>query len=261
MSCSSSEDEEEKTLSEILFSLDDIGEWHDEFMKRKDKIDRILERIEKKGDEVYPRKKDVFNCFRLTPLETAKVVIWGQDPYPKLLINGETRAQGYSFGVSRDDCIPQSLKNIYKEIGDNFDCFKAPNHGDLRWLAKQGILFLNASLTYNPNDPKSHQNIWGRFTHIVIEILNKKIENCIHVLWGRESEKLAPQIASTQILNAAHPSPFSAYRGFFGCRHFYKINIILDRQGKKQINWNEDKTLPKTRVTKKEKKKTKKKDA
>jgi len=250
--------EPQNSFSDILFSLDDIGEWKNEFLAKKEKIDRILKKIEDRGDEIYPRKKDIFNCFRLTPLEKVKVVIWGQDPYPKLLQNGKTRAQGYSFGVSREDKIPPSLKNIYKEIGENYKSFRSPEHGDLKWLAKQGILFMNSALTYNPNDEKSHQNIWGRFVHIVIEILNQKTDNCVHVLWGKASEKLSTQIKSTQILTAAHPSPFSAYRGFFGCRHFEKINIILDRQGKEQINWNEDSSLKPTYVEKKVKEKKKK---
>ncbi len=243
------------SLSEILFGLEDIGEWKDEFLKRKEKIDKILANVEKRGDTFYPNREDVFKCFSLTPLEEVKVVIWGQDPYPKLLQDGTTRAQGYAFGVKRDDVVPGSLKNIYKELADNFDEFRAPLHGDLRWLAKQGILFMNSALTYNPKDPKSHQNIWSRFTYIVIQIINNRVPNCIHVLWGKSSEKLTSSIASSEILACAHPSPLSAYRGFFGCKHFKKINIMLDRQDKKQINWNEDQTIPPTYIEKLEKKK------
>lgn len=243
--------EERRPLKEVLFSLEDIGEWRDEFLERKDKIERILDKIDKKGDHFYPYPEDVFNCFKYTKLEDLKVVIWGQDPYPTLLDDGRTRAQGYAFGVARNDVVPKSLQNIYKEIGDEFECFRAPRHGDLRWLCRQGILFMNSALTYNPDDPKSHQNIWGRFTHIVIDIINRQVENCIHVLWGNSSKKLASSIASSEILEAAHPSPLSAYRGFFGCNHFRQINITLDRQGKEQINWNEDDDLPPTIVQKK----------
>ena len=131
---------------------------------------------------------------------------------------------------------------------DNFPKFKNPGHGDLRWVCQQGVLFINSSLTYNPNDPESHQNIWSRFIHIVISIINRKVENCIHVLWGKVNQKLESSIASNQLFQTAHPSQLSAYRGFFGCRHFYKINITLDRQGKEQINWNEDPSLSPTFV-------------
>ena len=241
---------QKKKLSEILFSLEDIGEWKDEFEKRKDKITRLLEKIDERNDTFYPYPEDVFNSFRKTPLEKVTVVIWGQDPYPKLLRNGKTRAQGYAFGVSREDSVPGSLKNIYKEMSSCFDSFSEPNHGDLTWLCDQGIFFMNSALTYNPEDPKSHQGIWMRFTHIIIDIINKKLDNCIHILWGSAGKKLSDSIASKNILEASHPSPLSAYRGFFGCRHFEKINILLDRQGKKQINWNEDHTLPPTFVEK-----------
>jgi len=247
-----------KTLADTIFSLDDIGEWREEFLKKEKKIRKVLGDIDKRGDRYYPLLHDVFNCFRLTPLENVKVVIWGQDPYPKAWENEDgsvkTRAQGYSFGVARDDHLPGSLKNIYTELENNFPTFKNPGHGDLRWICRQGVLLINSSLTYNPDDPKSHQNIWTRFTHIVIGIINRRVENCIHVLWGKESQKLESSIASNQLFQCAHPSPLSAYRGFFGCRHFYKINITLDRQGKKQINWNEDPTLPPTFVEKIKKK-------
>ena len=252
-------EKEPKTLADMLFSLRDIGEWRDEFLKREKKIRKVLNDIDNRGDRYYPLLPDVFNCFRYTPLEKVKVVIWGQDPYPKAWVQEDgsikTRAQGYSFGVARDDKVPGSLKNIYKELEDNFPSFKNPGHGDLRWICRQGVLFINSALTYNPDDEKSHQNIWTRFTHIVINIINRRVENCIHVLWGKESQKLESSIASSQLFQAAHPSPLSAYRGFFGCRHFYKINITLDRQGKDQINWNEDHTLKPTFVERLKKKK------
>lgn len=247
--------EKRTLLKDILFSLeeDEIGGWKKEFLKNREKIERILDRIDKKSNVYYPFPENVFRCFKLTKLEDVKIVIWGQDPYPTLLDDGSPRAQGYSFGVDRTDVVPKSLQNIYQEIGKEYDCFKAPTHGDLRWLSNQGILFMNSALTYNPENPKSHQHIWGGFTHIVIDILNEQIENCIHVLWGKSSEKLVSSIKSREILISSHPSPLSAYRGFFGCNHFRQINIILDRRGDEQINWNEDKNLAPTYVSKKKK--------
>lgn len=229
----------------------DYGDWTPQFQKYKRALKNvcdIIDRTEAKYGEYYPLKDDVFNAFKMTPLSKVKVVIWGQDPYPTLLEDGMPRAQGYSFGVRRDDDVPQSLRNIYKEIGDNFPMFKAPDHGDLNWLAEQGILFINSSLTYCPRDPKCYLNLWNRFINIIIEILNENTKNCIHILWGKNAERLAEHIHSREIYMSAHPSPLSARRGFFGCKHFLKINITLKRQEKEQINWNEDQTLTPTYV-------------
>ena len=231
-----------KTIFDALYG-ENIFSWTSKLRPYKDAIkllsDHIDQLVETDG-EYYPRTKDVFNCLKLTPLCDIKVVIWGQDPYPTLLPNGIPRAQGYAFGVDRNDQVPKSLLNIYKELGDNFSCFEQPNHGDLRYIAKQGVLFMNTSLTYCAKNPDAHINIWMRFIHIIITIINENTENCIHVLWGGKAEKLREHIKSREILSASHPSPLSVYRGFFGCRHFVKINITLDRQGKEQINWNED---------------------
>lgn len=231
-----------KTIYDALYA-ENIYSWTSKLRPYKDAVKLISDHIEtlvEKDGEFYPRPKDVFNALKLTPLCDIKVVIWGQDPYPTLLPNGEPRAQGYAFGVDRSDNVPKSLLNMYKELGTNFDCFEQPNHGDLRFVARQGVLFMNTSLTYCPKDPESHLNIWMRFIHIIITIINENVENCIHVLWGSKAEKLREHIKSREILSASHPSPLSAYRGFFGCRHFVKINITLDRQKKPQINWNED---------------------
>lgn len=220
--------------------------WSEALAKYKPAIKQISQIIDKKEKEFgayYPAKADVFRALQMTPLQEVKVVIWGQDPYPSLKANGNPRAQGYSFGVSKDDSVPQSLHNIYKEIASNFPMFEAPDHGDLTWLAKQGILFMNSSLTYCPNNPKCYLNLWNRFTNIIINILNENIKNCIHLLWGKNCEKLAEHIQSREIYICAHPSPLSARRGFFGCKHFLKVNITLQRQEKEQINWNENKDL------------------
>jgi uracil-DNA glycosylase len=243
-------------LGKILFSLEDIGEWKQELTKYQDKIERIFEKIESRGICFYPNKENVFKAFQLTHLEDVKVVIWGQDPYPALLDKGVPRAQGYAFGVSRDDIIPKSLINIYKEIKDEYPIeFKNPGHGDLTHVAKQGVLFLNSALTYCPDEEKdkkySHINLWIRFMKIVVGIINRRVDKCIHVFWGKKCEKMKDEVPEGNALCAAHPSPLSAYRGFFGCNHFIQINIILDKIGKKQINWNVDLFQPPTFVKKK----------
>ena len=225
--------------------------WSEKLEKYKPAVKQISQIIDKKEvnyGRYYPDKENVFKALLLTPLNDVKVVMWGQDPYPSLMDNGKPRAQGYSFGVDKNDQVPGSLRNIYKEIGDNFPMFKAPEHGDLTWLAKQGILFMNYSLTFCPQEPKCYLNLWNRFINIIISILNEESKNCIHLLWGENCERLADHIHSREIYVTSHPSSLSARRGFFGCKHFLKVNITLSRQGKKQINWNEDETLMPTYI-------------
>jgi len=113
--------------------------------------------------------------------------------------------------------------------------FQEPPHGDLTWLAKQGILFMNQSLTYCPANPKLYLNMWNRFTYIIINIINENVENCIHLLWGKQCEPLIEHIRSREIYQSAHPSPLSARRGFFGCKHFLKVNITLENRKKSKI--------------------------
>ena len=250
-------------LGKVLFSLEDIGEWREEFLKKRKKIERVFEKVENRGSCFYPHTENVFRAFQLTPLEEVKVVIWGQDPYPAMLDKDIPRAQGYSFGVAKDDSIPKSLINIYKEIKEEYPReFRAPKHGDLTHVAKQGVLFLNMALTYCPDEKKdkkySHINIWTPFMNIVVEIINRRTNKCIHVFWGKKSEKMKSEVPEANALCAAHPSPLSAYRGFFGCNHFIQINITLDKLERDQINWNTDTSRPPTFVEKKEKKEKKK---
>ena len=235
---------QDSTVFDALYEDKEIDEsWKKELKKYKQTVKQtsnIIGEKEKKTGSYYPLKKDLFNFLKLTPLYKVKIVIWGQDPYPTLLKDGTPRAQGYSFGVRKDDNIPKSLQNIYKEIKSDFPMFKIPEHGDLTWLAKKGVLFMNQSLTYCPAEPQLYLKLWNRFTYIIITILNEKIENCIHLLWGKQCEPLAEHIKSREIFQTSHPSPFSARRGFIGCKHFLKVNITLKRQGKEQIDWNED---------------------
>ena len=238
------------SVYDLLFKKD-LGKWTEEFKKYKSAIKDISNRIqicEKKYGEYYPEKENLFKAFELTPLEKIKVVIIGQDPYPSLLPNGKCRAQGLSFSVSKGDTVPGSLKNIYKEIKNDFPMFKEPNHGDLTYWAKQGVFLFNQSLTYCPKEPKCYLNLWNRFTNIVIKIINEHIDNCIYVLWGKKAENLSEFIKSREIITGVHPSPMSANRGFFNKHYFLKINITLKRQGKEQINFNEDPSLLPTYV-------------
>lgn len=232
-------------LYEELLKID--NDWLPELQKHESSIKQVFNMIEKTRLEYYPVIDNVFNAFKLTTLSKVKCVIWGQDPYPTTLDSGEPRAQGYSFGVHKDDDIPKSLKNIFKEIKQNFPDYEIPDHGDLTHIAKQGVLFMNSALTYAVDEPTAHINLWKRFIYIVITIINKNIENCIHIIWGKKAEKLVEHINSREVYISGHPSPLSC-RHFFGCKHFLKINITLKRQNKKQINWNEDENLVPTYV-------------
>lgn len=204
-------------------------------------ISNILDDQEKLYGQFFPLKKDTFSAFEHTPLNNVKLVIIGQDPYHQMInINGVSlpRAVGLSFSVRREDSIPSSLNNIYAELVNTVRGFTKPNHGDLREWCAQGVLLLNTCLTVKPNQPGSHGDIWLDLMYKVfraIEIINP---TCIFLLWGKEAQKLEPMLGDKSIvLKAAHPSGFSANRGFFGCNHFNIANDHLKRQGKIGINW------------------------
>lgn len=239
------------SIYDLLFNSEhDYGTWITEFKKHDEAIKQLSNLIEKKvkeKGEYYPVPDNVFRAFRETKLEDVKVVIFGQDPYPRLLDDGTPRAQGFSFSVRKDDNVPGSLKNMYKEMKANFPMFEAPDHGDLTHLTKQGVLLLNSALTYCPADEKLYLKLWRRFTYLVINILNEKIDSCIYILMGKNAEQLAEHIQSRNVIISAHPSPLSAYR-FYGSKVFLKTNIMLKNQKKEQINWNEDKSLKPTYV-------------
>ena len=240
---------QQSSLYDCLFNGGIHTSWLEALEPHKESIERIFNLISKKETshgEFYPLKKDVFNFLKITPLDKVSVVIWGQDPYPTLLKDGTPRAQGYSFGVHKDDVVPLSLQNVFKEIKSDFPMFEIPDNGDLRYLGERGVLFMNQALTYCPKEPKLYLKMWNRFTYIIINIINEKIENCIHLLWGKQCEVLAEHIRSREIFQTSHPSPFSVRRGFIGCKHFLKVNITLQKQGKKQINWNSDEDLKET---------------
>ena len=183
---------------------------------------------------VYPPADDIFNAFHFTPLKDVKVLILGQDPYHEV-----NQAHGLSFSVLPGNPIPKSLQNIYKELHEDLDCY-IPNNGYLIPWADQGVLLLNTALTVRAHEANSHQNIgWEIFTDNIIKLLNTREEPVIFVLWGGNARRKKSLIDTSRhyVLESAHPSPLSAYRGFFGCKHFSKINEILQGLGKAPIDW------------------------
>ena len=203
-------------------------------------IDKLI-----KDERYYPLKEDIFRAFELTPLNKVDVVIIGQDPYPNLSRIKNVyipQAMGLSFSVRKGDNIPSSLNNIFKELRDEYPGEFVANHGDLTSWAKQGVLLLNTSLTFNPDSKDkstSHIDIWiGFITKVIKEIVFER-PNVIFVLWGNYSQKLVkPLIGSKVRLESPHPSGFSANKGFFGNNHFIEINNHLMKIGKKPINWS-----------------------
>jgi uracil-DNA glycosylase len=189
---------------------------------------------EKKLYRIFPPGSLIFNAFNQTPFGSVKVVILGQDPY-----HGFGEAHGLCFSVPEGVPNPPSLINIFKEI-ENDLAIPPPRHGNLTSWARQGVLLLNATLTVRENQAGSHQNKgWETFTDEAIRQLSAQREGLIFVLWGKFAEAKEALIDKSKhfILTAPHPSPFSANRGFFGCRHFSRINELLKQMGKQQIDW------------------------
>ncbi len=190
---------------------------------------------------VYPPAEDIFNAFHLTPLSDVKVVIIGQDPYHE-----PGQAHGLCFSVRKGVEIPPSLQNIYKEIHDDLGC-PIPDHGDLTSWAEQGVLLLNAVLTVRAHAAASHRNKgWEEFTDAVIRAVNEVDRPIVFLLWGgfARSKRAMLNNPNHLVLEAPHPSPLSAYRGFFGCRHFSEANAFLEAHGETPINWYPEKPEP-----------------
>lgn len=184
---------------------------------------------------IYPPAEDIFNAFHFTPLSKVKVMILGQDPY-----HNENQAHGLSFSVlpTQKD-IPPSLVNIYQELHDDLGCY-IPNNGYLKKWADQGVLLLNTVLTVRAHQANSHQGKgWEQFTDAVIEAVNAQDRPIVYLLWGRPAQSKIPMLTNSKhlILKAPHPSPLSAYRGFFGCRHFSQANVFLEKNGIEPIDW------------------------
>lgn len=183
---------------------------------------------------IYPPGALIFNAFNTTPFDNVKVVILGQDPY-----HGPGQAHGLCFSVSDGVPPPPSLVNIFKELQSDVGV-AIPDHGNLTKWAEQGVLLLNASLTVRAAEPMSHSQIgWAEFTDNVIKKISEEKENVVFILWGKFAGAKQVLIDETKhlVLKAAHPSPLSAYSGFFGCRHFSKANDYLMRNGKDPVNW------------------------
>ncbi len=184
---------------------------------------------------VYPPADDIFNAFHFTPLSKVKVLLLGQDPY-----HNAGQAHGLSFSVLPDQReIPHSLQNIYQELKDDLGC-DIPNNGHLKKWADQGVLLLNTVLTVRAHQANSHQQKgWERFTDAVIQAVNALDRPIVYLLWGRPAQSKARMLTNPKhlVLKAPHPSPLSAYRGFFGCRHFSQANEFLKEHGEEPIDW------------------------
>lgn len=217
-----------------------IGNEWDELLKDEFEKDYYIQlrnflKEEYSTRRIYPNMYDIFNALKYTSYSNVSVVILGQDPY-----HGYGQAHGLCFSVKKGVTPPPSLKNIFQEIEDDLG-IPQPTHGELTAWAKQGVLLLNTTLTVREGAPNSHKNKgWEIFTDRVIQLLNDREEPIVFLLWGanaRSKERLITN-PKHKILSCAHPSPFSAFSGFFGCRHFSKTNEYLRQWGRPEINWS-----------------------
>ena len=205
---------------------------------QKEYYQQLQDFVQKRRQEVrvFPEEKNVFNALELTPFESVKVVILGQDPY-----HGFGQAHGLSFSVQKGTPLPPSLKNIYKELQEDIGG-ELPTEGDLSHWAKQGVLLLNTILTVEEGNANSHKGKgWERLTNRLIESLNELKHPVIFILWGKPAQDKEKLITNPNhvLLKAPHPSPLSAYRGFFGSKPFSRVNDILIQQGQTPICWKE----------------------
>ncbi|MBQ5926309.1 MAG: uracil-DNA glycosylase [Clostridia bacterium] len=217
----------------------DLGDWNGILAplfqdERYLKIRQFL--IEEyKNHTVYPDMYDLYNCFRFTPFANVKAVILGQDPY-----HNEGQAHGLCFSVQNGVDLPPSLVNIYKEIKADLG-FEPPKSGNLTKWANEGVLLLNTSLSVRAHAANSHSKCgWAWFTDSVIKLISERKEHVVFILWGGNARSKKPLIDTTKhlILECAHPSPLSAYNGFFGCKHFSKTNEYLKEHNLSPIDWN-----------------------
>ncbi|MEO1939700.1 MAG: uracil-DNA glycosylase [Candidatus Thioglobus sp.] len=216
-----------------------IADWSPQldFIFKQDYYQQLLEFLEYESAHnktIYPLKDQIFNAFDLSSFENTKVIILGQDPY-----HNEGQAHGLSFSVPEGVSIPPSLRNIYQELLSDLDITPSQS-GNLTHWASQGVLLLNSVLTVEKNSPGSHaKSGWVDFTDTVIDILNEKKQNLVFLLWGAHAQKKAELIDQNKhlVLTAAHPSPFSAHKGFFGCKHFSQTNDYLKMHNQQPIDW------------------------
>ncbi|MCE7554360.1 uracil-DNA glycosylase [Aliivibrio fischeri] len=206
--------------------------------KKKTYYQSMSEKIDAQrslGKSIFPKEDHIFTAFDLTPFHDVKVVILGQDPY-----HGEGQAHGLSFSVLPGVKIPPSLRNMYKELAEDIPGFTIPEHGYLKTWAEQGVLLLNTVLTVEEAKAHSHAKFgWETFTDAIIKKINEDMEGVIFLLWGAHAQKKGANIDTSRhfILQAPHPSPLSAHRGFFGCKHFSQTNELLRKQNLSEINW------------------------
>jgi uracil-DNA glycosylase len=197
-------------------------------------LSRTVGKVYLEGAPIYPAPKAIFKAFELCPFDSVKVVILGQDPY-----HGVGQAHGLCFSVQEGVKVPPSLKNIYKELLNDLN-IPISNSGNLEHWAKQGVLLLNATLTVEGGKPGSHQGLgWEQFTDAIIQKISNEKEHVVFLLWGKYAEMKGGKIDTKKhlVLTAPHPSPFSAYTGFFGCKHFSITNKYLRNHGEKPIEW------------------------
>ncbi len=203
---------------------------------RKEYYRKLYGKIREEYHEhvIYPPSQEIFTAFHLTPLEEVKVVILGQDPYHE-----PGQAQGLAFSVKKGVAIPPSLQNIYQELHDDLG-YAIPSHGDLSSWARQGVLLLNTCLTVRAHQAFSHQGIgWEEFTDAAIRAVDRVDRPVVFILWGSPARRKKALITNQKrlILEAPHPSPLSAYRGFFGSRPFSQTNAYLEKNGVAPVNW------------------------
>lgn len=221
-------------------AIGDQPSWKDLLgeVKQAAYFQEILEFIKKErhaGKVIYPKNSDIFNALHHTPFSQVKVVILGQDPY-----HGPNQAHGLCFSVQPGIEAPPSLRNIFAEIHDDLG-LAPPSHGCLAAWAKQGVLLLNSVLTVEAGRPQSHSQIgWERVTDQIVLTLNRYKKGLVFLLWGAYAQKKGQIIDPHRhhILKAPHPSPLSAHRGFFGCKHFSRTNELLREQGLQEIDWS-----------------------
>lgn len=216
-----------------------IGNDWDELLKEEFSKDYYLQLRkflveEYNHNTVYPNMHDIFNALRYTSYQNTHVLLLGQDPY-----HGPNQAHGLCFSVKKGVTPPPSLRNIYQELANELGC-SIPEHGELTKWTSQGVLMLNTCLTVRRGQPNSHAGKgWEILTDKIISLINNKEDPVVFLLWGRNAQSKEKLITNPQhlILKCAHPSPFSAYNGFFGCNHFKMTNAFLKEHGLKEIDW------------------------
>lgn len=216
-------------------------EWAEVFKKIKAQHDfSTLEEVlddKYRNGKVFPPREEIYTAFELTSFENVRVVILGQDPY-----HGERQSHGLAFSVNEDVKIPPSLRNIYKELEDDLGIERTG--GSLKDWAAQGVLLLNTVLTVDAHEANSHRGLgWEKFTDSVIEIVSEELENVVFVLWGKPAQKKETLIDGSKhlIIKSVHPSPLSAYRGFFGSKPFSRANEYLQANSRAAVDWSEQK--------------------